>query len=1198
MAPPKTYKEANPTVVPFEEVKLQSNDAKGNVVVITDKRPAKGYEILTDDVLNSGNLELLYNFRTRHQKELKDPKYEPAKRYLDARIKTAEKLQILENKAKLLTAQNRTPPKPEVVASDGFIGFPNIRYPDYQTSANGCWSLAYSTLLKSRGIDLSQEEIRQWRPDYKENAGPNEKASTERKVLMNTDDANSIYTNADLVGKVLPNTAVNTLHLEPFAPDAVTLRGKALGAEAQKTFKEEYLAQVKEQLQTTLRQAIVEHQSPVALSLDGHFTTITAISDDGETVIYEESLGAKEGIPRTHTERLDALIERGMLPHRKYGEMEEGHGIELTWLSELPVKENGARQPALDPDGLVTVNRNGSVAVRKPAQDDSLLLAGSPANGQVSSKAVERSFVMDQTRLSKKLNGAKLSGIGADGGILLGSSIVSYPGRVMHPGDPKLSAEALASQGEVFSVLRAGLDYFGSNRATSAEKDRVSEFKRALRTLRTASGNQGEIDKARETLAGMYDFLLERPQAGQATRFETGWGDVSYEARADFVEKLRSLNDLLGLGKEQQWGRLEAIHEVRMPGPPQEERQPTAEEQYDQNLSELWKAARRNAAFRNVDGSQEQGDLHFNLALIAANHFAYQQNLRDQKNPPFPTEEQVAGYLMGVQSSEAFDRLVRGKMEWLDDETKSPTDFINDLNAVQRKLTEEKQAKEAEAQFANKIRALWNTVQSNARFRSAEGTPQQKELHESLALLAANYFAYQKNREEHKNPPIPTEEQVADCAKDIRNSETFRRLLKGKMEWLGDKTKSPMDFINDYNVAESKLMGEKRREAEEKAYKSHISELWGNVQKNAEFRSADGTPQQKELRDNLVLIAANYIAYGTNVKNHKDPPFPKDEEVLPFVEGVRKSETFDRILKGKMEWLGKSERPTEFLQEFYNVDKEITEEKAKRERELAPYKIPEETWKQRRLRLLRVAVVLRGTGTGSYTGLDVIARSKNSDDFDKAVEAITGTALPEKNPPAPEKVKTAVETVCAYLKGKEKKRTREFGRQRWTGCMRFLADTMPRAEFEKYCDHVNQVRGVKPGHPDYVSPETLYPPVVDLKYVTDDTISRIRSGQNTLRDYARIVAAQKNGAIRNSANPPSGTPINDKLKRQLCVKTQKLVKDPSFASFVKSADKQQLNRLLENGGAEFSRAWEGYQQRQLNAEQPAASRPQSHHASR
>lgn len=188
--------------------------------------------------------------------------------------------------------------------------------------------------------------------------------------------------------------------------------------------------------------------------------------------------------------------------------------------------------------------------------------------------------------------------------------------------------------------------------------------------------------------------------------------------------------------------------------------------------------------------------------------------------------------------------------------------------------------------------------------------------------------------------------------------------------------------------------------------------------------------------------------------------------------------------------------------------------------------------------------------------------------------------------------------MCAYLKGKEKKRTREFGRQRWTGCMRFLADTMPRADFEKYCDHVNQVRGVKPGHPDYVSPETLYPPVVDVKYVTDDTISRIRSGQNTLRDYARIVAAQKIGAIRNGANPLSGTTINDKLKRQLCVETQNLVKDPSFASFVKSADKQQLNRMLENGGADFSRAWEGYQQRQLNGEQPAASRPQSHHASR
>ena len=236
----------------------------------------------------------------------------------------------------------------------------------------------------------------------------------------------------------------------------------------------------------------------------------------------------------------------------KNGEMVDGLGIELTWLSDLPVKEIGARQSALDPDGLVTVNQNGSVSVRKPGQNSSLTLAGSPANGQVSSKAVELPFVMDQTNLSKHLNGAKLTGIGVGGGILFGSFNVAYPGRVMRPGDPQLLAETLSSQVEVLSALRGGLEVFRNNSTTFAERNKASEYVRALKTLQTASRSHVDIDQTRQTLAGVYDFLLERPNDRQLSRFEIGWSGMSYETRADFVEKLRTLNELVGLGKEQE----------------------------------------------------------------------------------------------------------------------------------------------------------------------------------------------------------------------------------------------------------------------------------------------------------------------------------------------------------------------------------------------------------------------------------------------------------------------------------------------------------------------------------------------------------------------------------------------------------------------------------------------------------------------
>ena len=67
------------------------------------------------------------------------------------------------------------------------------------------------------------------------------------------------------------------------------------------------------------------------------------------------------------------------------------------------------------------------------------------------------------------------------------------------------------------------------------------------------------------------------------------------------------------------------------------------------------------------------------------------------------------------------------------------------------------------------------------------------------------------------------------------------------------------------------------------------------------------------------------------------------------------------------------------------------------------------------------------------------------------------------------------QTVLKYLDKKEKVRTRAFGRVRWNQCMSFLNKTMPKDEFKAYCDHVNEVRGVKDdsAHKDYVTPESF-----------------------------------------------------------------------------------------------------------------------------
>lgn len=108
-------------------------------------------------------------------------------------------------------------------------------------------------------------------------------------------------------------------------------------------------------------------------------------------------------------------------------------------------------------------------------------------------------------------------------------------------------------------------------------------------------------------------------------------------------------------------------------------------------------------------------------------------------------------------------------------------------------------------------------------------------------------------------------------------------------------------------------------------------------------------------------------------------------------------------------------------------------------------------------------------------------------------------------------IKTACDTVLKYLEGKEKRRNREFGRDRWNACMSFLANTMPPDKFEDYCRRVNEIRGVGPGSSKYVGPENFYVKGTKLESIMNDSKFRISQGTATLRDYARILAVRNMG---------------------------------------------------------------------------------------
>lgn len=473
---------ANP--FPFAYTKVQNPETGGTIYkrLVSPRVP--------DRILKTGNRQELEKFYADNATMLTASD----KRYLQSRIHTANLLDRLERKALRDLSQGRRPPVPETDVKKGYRGFSKIKLDGPQTSGNGCWSCGMSLLLKSRGIDMSQEEIRAFRPEY---APGEENLSEDSTYILNTDSSFSPYESADLIMKVLPNTAVRNISFAPL--DGVFLTGEIppvgnppaglnfeqqqewllqqqmrLTAEREQKAKDELMKQQKNLFVSKVRQGLLEDKSPVILNRgNSHYVTITGISEDGERLRIEDSF---QGAARTQYVKVDDLMKKylssGML------------GLGLTWIKDLPVPEKGLAQEneapeqqaqpqenvvpeqrvqpqenegpeqqaqpqkniELIPDmqGAVQANADGEIIINEPGAFGSVARDPKGSIGQIKGQEVGLNTFMDQTQLSQEIGGY-LNGSGEDANgnplQMLATENVYVPRRVREIGDPALALE-------------------------------------------------------------------------------------------------------------------------------------------------------------------------------------------------------------------------------------------------------------------------------------------------------------------------------------------------------------------------------------------------------------------------------------------------------------------------------------------------------------------------------------------------------------------------------------------------------------------------------------------------------------------------------------------------------------------------------------------------------------------------------------
>ena len=183
-----------------------------------NKQPKLRIGGLNEEILNTGNLEVLKSFLANNKNTLTNDE----KQYLALRIQAQEVFENEKRKSAEALASNQEKKQPAVDNKKGFAGFSLLKYSGKQTSFCGCWSCSFSLMLKSRGIDMTQEQIRAWRPDYASNNGINP-ASKNSTYKRNGDTEVTMGDNADLITQLLPNTALTSVTISPYTPEMISL---------------------------------------------------------------------------------------------------------------------------------------------------------------------------------------------------------------------------------------------------------------------------------------------------------------------------------------------------------------------------------------------------------------------------------------------------------------------------------------------------------------------------------------------------------------------------------------------------------------------------------------------------------------------------------------------------------------------------------------------------------------------------------------------------------------------------------------------------------------------------------------------------------------------------------------------------------------------------------------------------------------
>ncbi len=252
-------------------------------------------------ILNSNDTTKIRRFALDHKAQDK-----PLAMHFVYRHKGLTALKKREESAKTVIDGKLSKMEAQGPVVDGDTVMLDVAQESYQNTHNGCWSVAYANLMRSRGVNVDQKAIRTYRPgtshlqNENEIAGyENERGPQEFAHVFNEDEGHDIFESGELVTKLVPNTGLHTRdfgEIKAYLPIVNEVNGvKVPTIPTKETDEARYNGYMKvlNGMKETIREGIEVNKSPVALTNGYHYLTIVGTGKDEqgrEGFYYKDSL--------------------------------------------------------------------------------------------------------------------------------------------------------------------------------------------------------------------------------------------------------------------------------------------------------------------------------------------------------------------------------------------------------------------------------------------------------------------------------------------------------------------------------------------------------------------------------------------------------------------------------------------------------------------------------------------------------------------------------------------------------------------------------------------------------------------------------------------------------------------------------------------------------------------------------------------